>query len=181
MPNSRGKRKTIAKLYDRQDGLCYWCEEAMILVFPANGIVPPKAATVDHLRDRFNPTRWAPLEPGEDSDDRLVCACAYCNGKRATQSAKHVNPAILRMIAEIGGRLQWAAYWRRFYGTDEGLSALRAQRPAPSARLADIWPTAAAPARERKRKTANSVRSDLAKIKYPPLPPVLPEEQGPRA
>lgn len=70
-----------AALYGDQNGLCYWCEEPMVLPFryPKDGRIGANICTIDHLRDRDNPTRRQQVQPGEQ---RLVAACMRCNSQR---------------------------------------------------------------------------------------------------
>lgn len=89
------KLRRLIGLYIREQGLCYWCEEPMILEldYYVNKAPPKKkVATLDHLRDRYNPTRYAPLAPGEKPTDRLVAACFSCNnirGRKITEGLSY--------------------------------------------------------------------------------------------
>ena len=69
-----------AVLYGEQDGLCFWCEEPMVLLlrYPTDGRIAGNVCTLDHLRDRDNPKRQEPVR----GDQRLVAACCACNHQR---------------------------------------------------------------------------------------------------
>jgi hypothetical protein len=75
------KQRRRAELFGEQSSLCFWCEEPMLLLsrYPINGILPPNACTIDHLRTRDNPRRTEPVQPGEQ---RIVAACFACNQDR---------------------------------------------------------------------------------------------------
>ncbi len=109
--------KRLSRLYARQDGLCHWCDEPTI-IWPGAAPIPPNAATVDHLRDRLNPTRWQPLQAGEAEDDRLVCACSKCNSERGAQSSKMADP-IIREAVQKAGRDRFSKLCRMLYRRGE--------------------------------------------------------------
>lgn len=81
VPRREWKQRRRAELYGDQNGLCFWCEEPMILLprYPADGRVMGNICTIDHLRDRDNPTRQDRPAPNEQ---RVVAACAACNFER---------------------------------------------------------------------------------------------------
>ncbi len=57
--------------YARQGGLCYWCEQPMLLDVPANH---SRACTADHLLFR--------AKGGRTRIDNIVAACRRCNNNR---------------------------------------------------------------------------------------------------
>lgn len=66
----------------RQDPRCAWCGRVTVLVTPRrHEAPPPNMATVDHLRDRYDPTRGEPLRGRPEV--RRVLACLECNHGRA--------------------------------------------------------------------------------------------------
>lgn len=80
------KRRQVALLFRRQNGLCHWCKRLMVIFDKAlHGIrhtpLPDDLATIDHLDDRFSPERGK--RPGEY---RRVLACNACNRKRGQES-----------------------------------------------------------------------------------------------
>ena len=113
MPNKKAKRKLVANLFMKQKFLCYWCDKKLIMYQPSqlsNGIVPDNAATLDHLYERFDPRRYKPYEPGETIEDRHVCACSKCNGKRGLM--KWLQLSKLERLAHMS---QPRSYWPQFY------------------------------------------------------------------
>jgi hypothetical protein len=75
------KQRRRAELFGEQNSLCFWCDEPMRLLsrYPIDGVLPPDACTIDHLRTRDNPRRTEPVKAGEK---RLVAACFACNQDR---------------------------------------------------------------------------------------------------
>ena len=73
-------------LFERQKGRCHWCRAEMVL--PPDGRhvkhMAPNTATIEHLRDRFDPTRTERLKFNQP-DRRWVLACLACNNKRGAQ------------------------------------------------------------------------------------------------
>lgn len=64
---------TRKNLFERQKGRCHWCGHRMILEKgPADGIVPARFCTADHLVDRWDAR----------NRDRAVAACFSCNTTR---------------------------------------------------------------------------------------------------
>lgn len=63
--NSRRKRRLKAKLLAEQDGVCFWCRQAML----------PHESTFDHLVPRSR--------GGGNAQANLVMAHADCNAGRA--------------------------------------------------------------------------------------------------
>lgn len=85
MKNSAYRARRKLSLFKQQGGCCYWCERAVVLApdatAPLRGKRPPRnLGTIDHLRDRFDPTR---TEPNPQSEQRWVLACWECNNKRS--------------------------------------------------------------------------------------------------
>lgn len=78
MPAERMRMKRArAAAYERQQGLCYWCGEQMILKTKHNaGAVwqHPRVCTGDHLDFKMN--------GGRVSSDNIVAACRKCNNTR---------------------------------------------------------------------------------------------------
>jgi hypothetical protein len=89
MSRREWKQRRRAELYGEQDGLCFWCEEPMVLLlrYPIDGRLKPNVCTIDHLRDRDNPRRHEQPKGGER---RLVAACSGCNQTR-DQARMRVN------------------------------------------------------------------------------------------
>lgn len=102
----------LHRLFKNADGLCYWCDEPVILGLRQP--LPDNAATIDHLRDRFNPTRWQPMQPGEGPDDRTVLACHRCNHTRSIKSVEFADPLIRKAVEKVG-RKRFAALCIRLY------------------------------------------------------------------
>lgn len=76
------RRKEI--LFERQNGRCFWCNCAMLLL-PKGGATKrhqsnkANLATIDHLRSRYNSSRQ---EPSKNKEERTVLACHKCNNER---------------------------------------------------------------------------------------------------
>ena len=65
------------RLHLEQDGKCFWCGRKTIIYCPANGRLPPNAATYDHLSP--NGQRMKGMATIG------VLACYECNHKRGSQ------------------------------------------------------------------------------------------------
>lgn len=77
------KKRYRRKLFEKQDGLCWWCKEPMQLIENMRGgRHPPRMATLEHLDDRFSPNRGR-FPAGER---RIVLACAKCNWEKGVES-----------------------------------------------------------------------------------------------
>lgn len=65
---------------------CHWCGRLTLLVEGSGknrgAGFPADAATVEHLRDRWDPRRQERIQPGER---RHVIACRECNNRRVTE------------------------------------------------------------------------------------------------
>lgn len=78
-------------LFGRQHGKCYFCKCRMVLPEDCPGygprmkIYPNNMATIEHLRDRFDPTRQEPNKSIKDgpADRRWAVSCRKCNNLRA--------------------------------------------------------------------------------------------------
>jgi hypothetical protein len=72
----RRSRRALIALWKRWEGRCYWCD-CETYIYPDNG--HKDQATKDHLRDRYNVTRW---DVGVAGEERIVLACFECNQER---------------------------------------------------------------------------------------------------
>lgn len=86
------KRRRRDALFKKQNGLCYWCEEPMTIYHIKRGKMPDDGATIDHLRCRYNPTRYDP----SDGEERTVLACFWCNSMRARKIEENTPRGELR-------------------------------------------------------------------------------------
>lgn len=68
------------KLWNQQHGLCHWCNCEMIHWTDSRR---NRIATVDHLRDRYDPTTRG--DPNPDREQRWVLACWECNQRRSDE------------------------------------------------------------------------------------------------
>lgn len=69
------KRRKIIRLYEQQEGLCFYCKSPMALEpRPADGKVASNLATIEHLTPR---SRGGTLR-----DSNTVAACYQCNNDR---------------------------------------------------------------------------------------------------
>jgi hypothetical protein len=85
------KRRKTTALFAEQGGLCWWCGcETILMVGKPIQPVVRNRATIDHLRDRTNPTRSHPCIPGEK---RIVMACWECNNERGNAVGRAVQMA----------------------------------------------------------------------------------------
>lgn len=80
-----GNRSRKVFLWE-QDPHCYWCGRLTQLTNCPNGIIPPDAATVDHLFSRFNPERWM-----DDNNLRRVLSCYKCNHDRSREEDTYLS------------------------------------------------------------------------------------------
>lgn len=71
------RQPRLARLYDKQNGLCFYCGEQMIVVDTATlRRLPPKAITQDHLLPKS--------KGGTRAAHNIVGACWQCNHRRGT-------------------------------------------------------------------------------------------------
>lgn len=108
MSNDHIKRRR-AKLFAQQRGKCHWCGRKCINSTepPVHGKrMAPNRATLDHLRDRFDPTRQDPPRRGES---RYVMACSNCNHKRGVASVRAQPVEAIRARSQPSQRQQQAA------------------------------------------------------------------------
>lgn len=76
---SRGRRRR-ARMYKKQDGLCFWCSKLMKLSFEEINKDPDRA-TFDHI---------VPVSKGgANAQKNLVLSCNRCNSHRGNE---YVNP-----------------------------------------------------------------------------------------
>ena len=66
------------RLYE-QNPYCHWCQRKLQLIEKPGGKLPDDAATIDHLRSRYDPLRQVPATRNEC---RRVLACFRCNFER---------------------------------------------------------------------------------------------------
>jgi len=79
-------RKKKQRMWDRQNGLCHWCGQGMFpftnfldLPEPRSKHLPDNYSTIEHLRSKYDPTRW---DLNDGYELRLVLACKKCNEDR---------------------------------------------------------------------------------------------------
>lgn len=70
------------KLWNK-NSRCHWCQRVTVLTNITNGIIPPDAATVDHLFSKFDPRRWT-----KEYGVRKVLSCYECNFNRSIEEHK---------------------------------------------------------------------------------------------
>lgn len=100
--NKEARNRRRRALWIQQGGRCHWCKCPMLHwndlradptkvkkhgVRSTNGSekikdMPATLATIDHLRDRFDPTRQ---EPPINQEQRWVLACWQCNTDRGNE------------------------------------------------------------------------------------------------
>ena len=87
--------RQIDLLWNRQDGLCFWCGCKMVRLEPQakRKQFPDNACTLDHLDDKFDPER------GKKTGRRRVLACRKCNQDRGRESERRAGIAELRRRA----------------------------------------------------------------------------------
>jgi hypothetical protein len=78
MSTNEKLRKQRKRLWEKQRGKCYWCEQKTRLLYITDGKVPKDAATIDHLDSRLNANRG-----NFNGFLRHVMACWKCNNDRA--------------------------------------------------------------------------------------------------
>lgn len=87
LTSQQRKRRQVEGLFKRQNGLCYWCNGAMVLfderIMRRNRPLPDNLATVDHLDDKFSPERGK-----HGGEIRRVLACMRCNGLRGSMAQR---------------------------------------------------------------------------------------------
>lgn len=79
--SQRNKRKQRRRVFHREGGLCFYCDEPVSLNVrnvPGSPF-PPYMATLDHIIPK--------CEGGERNEENSVCACWRCNNKRGTMPA----------------------------------------------------------------------------------------------
>jgi hypothetical protein len=96
MSTNGKKRRRVLELFHRQRGKCWYCREPMLQppqggwALPAGGKLHPKAATLEHLFDRYHPER------GMHAGDGVQChvaACHECNSRRAHERTLEITMA----------------------------------------------------------------------------------------
>ncbi len=104
---ARRKKQKVA-IFEKQDGLCYYCKCKMELSSQSRKI-SKNVATIEHLQDRFTIDRLKQTEINK------VIACYECNCKRGAERAKtaKISPeeffARIEMILERYERKKKAA------------------------------------------------------------------------
>lgn len=84
---ARNRKKRRTRFFNEQDGKCWWCQCDMVHwddytnIPKYKHIVPQNGATIDHIRDRFDPTRRH-IGIGR----RWRIACYECNHRRGKES-----------------------------------------------------------------------------------------------
>ena len=75
-PKSKFLRDSLRKkLYDKQGGLCCYCERKMVITIPVTGKpTNPLMATIEHLNRK--------ADGGKSNPDNLAVACHSCNHGR---------------------------------------------------------------------------------------------------
>jgi hypothetical protein len=103
MVNRRARiRRRRCALFEQQGGLCYWCKGEAVLMDGQNfhGVGQPKnLATLDHLRDRYDPTRREP----SNGEPRYVMACYDCNQKRGYERTMQQSIEVRRRMSQPEG------------------------------------------------------------------------------
>ena len=81
------KHRRIQKLFERQDGRCFYCKCKMILQDRRRPFKkpPPNMATLEHLDDRFSQKRGSFTNKNVE---RTVLACLKCNNSRGAERDK---------------------------------------------------------------------------------------------
>ena len=77
-----GLKKTRLTLYQKQQGLCFWCGRKLILPVSGNADQRVNTATMDHLIPKS--------KGGSNRSGNFVVACPGCNRSRGCQ---YVNPS----------------------------------------------------------------------------------------
>lgn len=96
-------RKKLLKLFAAKPH-CHWCGRLTVLlpeVPQIRGKIPWNAATIDHLRSRYDPKRQEPVTAGEI---RLVLACWRCNNERCQQEQNQIGKEELNRRSQEGKR-----------------------------------------------------------------------------
>lgn len=108
MPKSAiSVKRRREKLYHQQNGLCYYCQCEMLFMFkvPSHQARAPNLCTIEHLRDRFDPTR---REPNYGMEQRWVAACNQCNHEKNKERERQQGIEELRRRAK-NGLVRWEA------------------------------------------------------------------------
>lgn len=73
-------RQKRTKLYHEQRGLCFYCQEPMLLAKgPASARLPARLVTLDHI---------VPKSHGGAIAENTVAACFSCNNERGDTDAR---------------------------------------------------------------------------------------------
>ena len=75
------------RLWEENEGRCYWCGVRTILV-KGRARGKPWHATIDHLRSRYDQNRGEPNLTPEIA--RTVLACYRCNNRRASDEQRSI-------------------------------------------------------------------------------------------
>ena len=79
----RLKRPVLDAIFEREDGLCFWCDEPTVLDRGARSgcrsVLAPNGATIDHIIPK--------RDGGPVTVDNAVLACRRCNEARGSRPA----------------------------------------------------------------------------------------------
>ncbi|HWG06018.1 MAG TPA: hypothetical protein VG271_13475 [Beijerinckiaceae bacterium] len=82
LTRNQRKRRQLVRLFERQNGLCFWCKKPMHLWVHVQGETPPiDSCTIDHLDSRLSPMRGK----HPHGEIRHVASCWKCNNERANE------------------------------------------------------------------------------------------------
>lgn len=94
---ARHRRRKL-RLYERQNGKCWWCKERMSIGHQHRPRVPipDDLATMEHLDSRMSRSRGT----AEYGEERTVLACNRCNNLRASLEMAITPKSVLREMSQ---------------------------------------------------------------------------------
>lgn len=101
MGSSHKTKLRRKRLFEKQNGKCHYCKCNMLHMFkvPPGMKRPDNICTIEHLRDRFDPTRQ---EPNHHHEQRWVAACNKCNHEQNKKREREQGIEELRRRARNG-------------------------------------------------------------------------------
>jgi len=100
---NKNLKKRRIKLWEKSNGLCYWCKRKTILPnellkkynTDQSGEIPQEAlykmATIEHIYSRFHPKRNS---NNDSHEERLKLSCYECNHERGKKE-KHLLSRVI--------------------------------------------------------------------------------------
>ena len=110
MGETQRMKRRKKRLWEENEGRCYWCGVQTILGNRGGGRSPKQYATIDHLRSRYHPARCEPVFNAPEP--RTVLSCYARNNKRAKIEQQHMPIQELWRRSNSRPKHWFARLWR---------------------------------------------------------------------